>query len=176
MILTVNQLEEAAPYVDYRRIELLLPSLNATLKKYELVNPYRIAHFITQLLVETNYFRLIQEVGTGKEYEGDINLGNVQQGDGRKYIGRGYLKLVGRKAYEEYKKASGVDVITYPHYVTTPRVAMDIAGWIWANKKLNEGADLDDLEGVTIALKGVAVQIRERQEVLKRVKKALQIS
>lgn len=176
MILTVNQLEEAAPYLHYKRIELLLPSFNATCKKYEIINPYRIAHFLTQLLVETNYFRIIQEPGTGAEYENNVGLGNVYNGDGRRFIGRGYLKLVGRKDYQDYKDFSGTDVIAYPYIVTTPKVAMDIAGWIWSKKGLNIAADLDGLDPITRVLKGDYIQIRERQEVLLKVKRAIGIS
>lgn len=175
MILTVNQLEEAAPYLDFRRLELILPSLNAACNKYDIINPYRIAHFLTQLIVETGYFRLIQEPGNGFEYEGSVDLGNIERGDGRRFIGRGYFKLIGRQAYTEYKKFSGTDVLMYPHFVTVPKTAMDVAGWIWQQKNLNQGADLDDLEGITIGLKGLRVQLRERQEVLKKVKRAIGI-
>ena len=173
MFLTVNQLEEAAPYLDYRRIELLLPSFNATCKKYNIDNPYRIAHFLTQLLIESNYFRIIQEPGKGLEYEGVTALGNVTPGDGRKYIGRGYLRIVGKTAYEEYKKFSSVDVVNYPHYVSTPKVAMDIAGWIWSRLELNEAADRDAIMLITQVLKGSYVFLREREDLLKRIKKAV---
>src|SRR5687767_7035415 len=146
MLLTVNQLEEASPYTGIKRIELILPNLNYTLGKYQINTNLRIAHFLSQIVVESNYFRYIQELESGERYEGSESLGNLQKGDGRRFVGRGYLKIVGRKAYEEYKKTSGVDVISYPHYVTTPRVAMDIAGWIWSSKLLNTLADKNSIE------------------------------
>lgn len=175
MILTVNQLEEAAPYVDYRRLELILPNFNAACKKYDINNPYRVAHFLTQILIESNYFRIIQEPGNGREYEGISGLGNNQPGDGRKYMGRGYLKLIGRKDYKAYTQFSKVDVLKYPHYVTTPKIAMDIAGWLWSKFNLNEAADHDQLMAITLALKGGYIQIREREDILKKVKKAMGI-
>lgn len=176
MILTVNQLEEAAPYLDYRRIELILPNFNATCKKYEINNPYRVAHFLTQLIVESNYFRIIQEPGNGHEYEGVLGLGNTEKGDGRRFIGRGYLKLFGRASYEEYKKFSQVDIVAYPHYATTPKVAMDIAGWLWSRLNLNKAADNDALLLITKTLKGEYLLIREREDILKRVKKAMKVN
>lgn len=175
MILTVNQLEEAAPYLDYRRLELILPNFNATCKKFEINNPYRVAHFLTQILVESNFFRFIQEPGNGLEYEGVAGLGNTERGDGRRYMGRGYLRLIGRRGYQEYKNFSKIDVINYPHYVTTPKVAMDIAGWLWSRLRLNEAADHDQLMAITLSLKGGYIQIREREDMLKRVKKAMGI-
>lgn len=174
MILTLNQLEAAVPYIPYRRLELLLPNINSACEKFEINNPYRVAHFLTQLVVESNYFRIIQEPGTGKEYEGDESLGNTQPGDGRRFLGRGYLKILGRRRYQEYKDFSKIDVVAYPHFVTTPKVAMDIAGWIWRSKGLNKAADEDNLEAITKLLTGEYLILREREEVLTRVKKAIQ--
>jgi putative chitinase len=176
MLLTLNQLEDASPYTGPKRLELILPNLNYALNKYNINTNLRIAHFLTQLLIESNYFRYIQELGTGISYEGEKSLGNTQRGDGRRFIGRGYFKLVGRAAYEEYKKHSGIDVIMYPHYVTTPKVAMDISGFLWSKMTLNTPADQDDVETITKLLTGDYLIIRERQEALKRVKKAIGIS
>lgn len=173
MILTLNQLEAACPYTHYKRLELLLPSLNATLERYEIKTPLRVAHFLAQMFVESNYLRVVQEPGIGLLYEGSIELGNTQPGDGRRYIGRGYLQIRGRKQYKEYKKFSKIDILMYPHYVTTPKVAMDVAGWLWQEKKLNLLADQDDLEGITKLLTGAYVLLREREEALKKVKKAI---
>lgn len=173
MLLTLNQLEEASPYTGPKRLELILPNLNYTLVKYQICTNPRIIHFLTQVLVESNYFKYIQEMGSGTMYEGNESLGNTQKGDGRRFIGRGYIKILGRKSYEEYKKASGIDVLAYPHYVTTPRVAMDISGWIWDRKKLNILADQDSIEDITKVLTGDYLILRERTEALKKVRRAL---
>jgi putative chitinase len=173
MILTLNQLEEACPYTHYKRLELILPNLNNTLKRYEINTPLRICHFLTQIFVESNYFRIIQEPGIGFNYEGSIELSNTQPGDGRRYIGRGYLQIRGRKQYKEYKKYSDIDILMYPHYVTTPKVAMDVAGWIWNKKDLNFLADQNDLEGITKLLTGGYILIREREDAFKKIQKAI---
>lgn len=173
MILTLNQLEEAAPYTGPRRLELILPNLNHTLQKYEITSNLRISHFLAQVLVESNYFRYIQDLESGMRYEGNLSLGNTEPGDGRRFIGRGYLKILGRKAYTEYAKASKIDIVSAPHFVTTPRVAMDISGWIWSKKSLNLLADQDSLEDVTKVLLGDYILLREREEALFKVKKAL---
>lgn len=175
MILTLNQLEDIAPYIDYRRLELILPNFNATCKKYDINNAQRIAHFLTQILVESNFFKIMQEPGNGIEYENIEGLGNTEKGDGRKFIGRGYLKLIGKKQYQEYKTYSKIDVVNYPHYVTTPKVAMDIAGWLWNRLLLNEAADHDQIMAITLSLKGGYIQIREREEIYKKIKKVIGI-
>lgn len=176
MLLTLTQFERIVPYTPYKRLELILPNLNQTMKKYGIVTDLRVTHFLTQLIIESNYFKLIQEPGTGKEYENDAGLGNTSLGDGRRFISRGYIKILGKKAYSEYKEFSKVDIIGYPYYSTIPRVAMDISGWLWDKLGLNALADTDNLEEITKAIKGDYLIIRERQEVLKRTKAVLGIS
>lgn len=173
MLLTLNQLEEASPYTDPRRLELILPNLNYTLGKYKINTNPRIIHFLTQVLIESNYFRYLQEPGNGSLYEGNESLGNKYKGDGRRFLGRGYIKILGRNSYKEYKEFSGIDVIAYPTYVTTPKVAMDVSGWIWDKKQLNILADQDSLEDITKVLVGEHLIIRERLEALKKVKQAI---
>jgi len=173
MILTLNQLEEACPYTHYKRLELLLPCINDTLKKYQIDTNLRVSHFLAQVFVESNYLRIVQEPGAGLAYEGSIELGNSRPGDGRRYIGRGYLQIRGRKQYKEYKKASNVDVLMYPHYITTPKVAVDVAGWIWNEDKLNILADQNDLGGITKILTGGYIQVREREDAFNRARKAV---
>lgn len=173
MLLTLNQLEEACPYIGPKRAELILPNLNNTLVKYSINTDLRIAHFLAQVVIESNYFRYIQELESGNRYEGNSSLGNLFKGDGRRFIGRGYIKLLGRTSYEEYKNFSKVDVVGYPHYVTTPRIAMDIAGWIWDRKQLNILADQDSIEDITKVLTGGYLVLREREEALKKIRKAL---
>ena len=173
MILTINQLEEMAPYTSPKRLELILPNLNYVLKKYSMINNLRIAHFITQLLVESNFFRYVEDIESGERYESLKTFGNTQKGDGRRYKGRGYFKLVGRAGYKQYAKASGVDVVLNPHLVLTPRVAMDVAGWIWDTKRVNFPADEDSLEEVTKSVTGDYLILRDREKILKKVKKIL---
>jgi len=91
MLLTVNQLEEISPYTHFKRLELILPNLNATLEKYDIKSNLRISHFLTQLVIESSHFRYIQEPGTGKLYENSTELGNNKLGDGRRFISRGYI-------------------------------------------------------------------------------------
>ena len=173
MLLTVNQLEEISPYTHFKRLELILPNLNYTLEKYNIKSNLRISHFLTQLIIESSHFRYIQEPGTGKLYENSTELGNIKLGDGRRFIGRGYIKILGRTEYEEYKKFSNVDVVGYPHFVTTPKVAMDISGWLWNKKLLNTLADQDDLKGITKVITGDIIHFRERIDALLRTKRAL---
>lgn len=175
MILTINQLEEIAKCTSPKRLELILPNLNYVLKKYSIINNCRIAHFVTQLLVESNFFRYVEDIESGERYEGLEIFGNNQKGDGRRYKGRGYFKLIGRTSYEAYSRYSGIDVVYNPHLILTPKIAMDVAGWIWDTRRINFPADEDSLAEVTKSVTGDYLVLREREDVLKHVKKILGI-
>lgn len=176
MILTLNQLEEISPYTNYKRLELILPNLNSTLIKYQIWTSLRISHFLTQLIIESNYFRYIQDFSSGMDLEGSIELGNTRVGDGRRFVGRGYIKIRGRKEYKEYKKSSDIDILAYPHFVTTPKTAIDVSGWVWDKKKLNILADQDDLSGITKLITGAYINMKEREELFKRVEKVIKLN
>jgi putative chitinase len=171
--LTANQLEDCSPYTNPKRIDLILPNLNNTLEKYKINGNLRVAHFLSQLIVESNHFRYIEELETGARYEGSIELGNVHKGDGRRFKGRGYIKIIGRKEYEAYKIENHVDVVSYPHVVLQPKICMDVSGWIWNKKQLNLLADQDDLQSVTKVLVGGYLILRERADALNKVKRVL---
>ena len=50
---------------------------------------------------------------------------------------------------------------------------MDVAGWIWDTKRVNFPADEDSLEEVTKSVTGDYLILRDREKILKKVKKIL---
>ncbi len=68
-------------------------------------------------------FRWLTELGTGQEYEGRGDLGNIQPGDGPRFLGRGYIQLTGRANYAAYGPRVGVDLIAHPELAADPSVA-----------------------------------------------------
>src|SRR5215207_8865034 len=63
--------------------------------------PLRLCHFMAQLAHESAHFQVTREFASGKAYEGRLDLGNTQRGDGRKYRGRGLIQTTGRANYRE---------------------------------------------------------------------------
>lgn len=54
-------------------------------------------------------------------------LGNTQEGDGAKYIGRGYIQLTGRSNYQRYGQMIGKDLINNPTLLNDPSVAAEVS-------------------------------------------------
>lgn len=69
-----------------------------------------------------------------ERYEGRRDLGNIEQGDGARFIGRGYLQIVGRANYDKYSKALGVDLLSNPEKATEPKVAAAILA-LWFKER-----------------------------------------
>jgi putative chitinase len=89
-------------------------------------------------------------------------MGNVNPGDGWKFIGRGLMQITGRESYERYGKALGIDLAGNPDLATDPQYTLAIAGEEWVASKCNEYADADDIKKVTKAINGGYIGLKER--------------
>ncbi len=70
------------------------------------------------------------------------DLGNVNPGDGWKYIGRGLIGVTGRFNYTQLAKDTGIDFVNHPEYLEKPEYAVIGATWYWAKHNINATADL----------------------------------
>lgn len=87
-------------------------------------------------------------------------MGNVQPGDGWRFIGRGLKQLTGRANYQAYQLASEVPVLVDPNKLLDPVFAADSAGWFWSANKCDEIAH--DPEALTRRINGGLHGLRER--------------
>jgi len=76
--------------------------LASTLHAYGIDTRLRIAHFLAQTCHESMSYSTTEELADGSAYEQNENLGNVDEGDGVRFKGRGILQLTGRRNYAEY--------------------------------------------------------------------------
>lgn len=145
------------------------------MKEYGIDTPLRIVHFLAQLAHESGSLRYVEELASGKAYEGRKDLGNVYEGDGVKYKGRGLIQLTGRKNYTNYDNATHCGCVANPSILTRPEWAVDVSCWFWATHGLNALADNDDVKGVTRKINGGYNGLQERTQFLATAKRALNI-
>lgn len=133
-----------------------LDLLNKYCGIYKIDTPSRIKCLFANLAWESNNFYIIREKITvgSKGYEGNLNLGNTQKGDGLLFIGRGLPQLTGRWNYTDFNKwlksnGYNYDVISNPELlVTNDEVCVLSAIYFWSTKKLETYADKDDFVNV----------------------------
>lgn len=179
-----------------------LEPLLETFEKYEINTPKRQACFLGQCMHESGGFKFLKEnlnysakglVATwpsrfpneeyaeeyarkperiaNKVYSG--RMGNTEDGDGAKYIGRGLIQLTGKDNYKAVTEALGEDLVANPQLLEEPRYAALSAGWFWNKKGLNALADANDIETMTKRINGGSIGIADRKAKIEMVSKYL---
>ena len=125
------------------------------MEKYQINSPIRQLVFLAQIGHENGGLYYTEEIASGVAYEGRRDLGNTQSGDGKKFKGRGLIQITGRYNYTKLSEAFGVDLIANPKLLGGLNVkkcteeqlkyAALSAGWFWNREKLNDIADLIDI-------------------------------
>jgi len=79
---------------------------------------------------ETGAYRYMREIWgptpAQKRYEGRKDLGNTVAGDGKKFMGRGFVQITGRRNYADWSKRLGLDLLKEPKLAERPEVAVKI--------------------------------------------------
>lgn len=92
-----------------------------------------------------------------KRYEGRADLGNTVMGDGKRYMGRGYVQITGRRNYERASNLTGKDLVSNPDLALDAEIAALIMvdgmrrGW-FTGKRL---ADFDSYPNMRRVVNGV---------------------
>lgn len=93
-------------------------------------DPRKLAYILATAHHETGAFKYVREIwgptAAQKKYEGRKDLGNTVAGDGKKFMGRGFVQLTGRRNYNDWSKRTGLDLVKEPDLVTQPAVAARI--------------------------------------------------
>ncbi len=157
-------------------IDRLGYDLPRMLEAAAITTPLRIAHFLAQLAHESDGFSTTVEYASGDAYEGREDLGNVKQGDGRRYKGRGPIQLTGRANYRAFtlwlrrQFPDAPDFEANPTLVATFPWAAFAAVFFWQMNGLNALADRDDLVAVTKRINGGRNGLADRASYLSKVK------
>lgn len=179
---------------------LYVEHLARAMDRYAINTPLRMAHFLAQVGHESGRLRHTKEVwgptAAQLRYERDFNapwptspaeakrpefaknrlaynLGNVVEGDGKRFMGRGLIQLTGRSNYKQMSQATGVDVVAIPQLVEFPDLATLSAAWFWDSRGLNRFADVDDFLTVTKRINGGTNGLADRENLLRSAKLVL---
>jgi putative chitinase len=175
--------------------------LQETFEKYQINTPKRQACFIGQCMHESGGFKFLKEnlnysakalmatwpsrfpdadtaekyarqpeMIANKVYSG--RMGNTEDGDGAKYIGRGLIQLTGKDNYKAFGEAIGEDLVSTPQLVEEPRYAALSAGWFWNKRGLNALADVMDVETMSKRINGGTIGMADR---IAKINKALDV-
>ena len=179
-----------------------LDPINETFAKYEINTPARQACFIGQCAHESGNFKVLEEnlhykaeslmkvwpsrfpdLDTASKYANNPQLiankvysgrmGNVEDGDGWKYHGRGLIQLTGRDNYANCGLGLGVDLLGNPDLLATVEYACLSAGWFWNKKGLNDLADTGDYETMTKRINGGLIGLDDRKAKIAKAKEIL---
>jgi putative chitinase len=175
--------------------------LQETFEKYQINTPKRQACFIGQCMHESGGFKFLKEnlnysakalmatwpsrfpdMDMAEKYERQPSkiankvysgrMGNTEDGDGAKYIGRGLIQLTGKDNYRAFGEAIGEDLVANPELVEQPRYAALSAGWFWNKRGLNALADAMDITTLTVRINGGKIGIDDR---IAKINKALDV-
>ena len=199
-MLTVTDLENIYNIREARAL-VWQPHLVAAMAQYEINTPLRAAHFLAQIGHESGRLVFVKEIWNPaqipaqKGYEGALRLGNTVEGDGERYMWRGLVQITGRRNYQAVSDALGVDFIAQPRMLERPDYAALSAAWFWkvgAGKNLgkralallklhgmgegvdlNDLADKDDIEAITLCVNGGLNGFEDRQRLLLAAKAVL---
>jgi putative chitinase len=165
--------------------------LQETFEKYQINTPKRQACFLGQTMHESGGYKFLREnlnysakalmntwpsrfpdMDTAEKFERQPEkiankvysgrMGNTEDGDGAKYIGRGLIQLTGKDNYKAFGEAIGEDLVANPQLVEEPRYAALSAGWFFNKRNLNALADVMDIETMSKRINGGNIGMADR--------------
>jgi putative chitinase len=141
------------------------------LDEFGIDNLPRIAAFIAQTGHESLGFRLTRELWgptpTQRLYELPATkaraLGNIEHGDGRRFLGRGLIQITGRANYASCGAALKLDLLVHPELLEKDEAAARSAAWWWSHHGCNALADAGNFIGLTRRINGGTNGLVDRQ-------------
>jgi putative chitinase len=90
-------------------------------------------------------------------------LGNVKDGDGWLFSGKGLKQVTGRANTTAFGKTVGMTAEEAAEYLMTKKGALESALWFWGSRNLNEVADTGDQVRLTKIINGGDIGLADRQ-------------
>lgn len=180
MMLTEKQLLQILP--NARAFAgAFLPALNASMPRWQIDNPERVAAFLAQVGHESGQLRYVRELGSDRylaRYDTGslaLRLGNTADGDGQRYRGRGLIQVTGRYNYQACSRALFGDerLLEQPELLEEPCWACESAAWFWQSRGLNALADQAEFNRITRLINGGLNGLEDRLKLWARAREVL---
>jgi len=146
------------PYGPLDRVKANWPLVEAALDRHSIYSPLSAVAAISTIAVETGRFAPVKERGgptyLTNLYENRKDLGNVNQGDGAKFCGRGFVQITGRWEYSHFGYELNRDLLSNPDLVLDPVVAADILALYFVERQVHLYADQKNWEMVRRRVNG----------------------
>lgn len=188
MILTIDKLNQI---IKTTRNDVWLSTLNNHLPTYSINTVNRLAAFLAQTKVESNYTFLEENLNYSAEallrcwpshfntvtanecarqpekianiaYANRMGNGDPASGDGWKYRGRGLIQITGKDNYSALSTFSKIDYLSNPDLVAEPDGAVLSACWFWNAHSLNSLADKNEITIMSHIINGGDNGLAER--------------
>ena len=143
----------------------LQENLNYSAQRLMQVWPSRFPYIIAAEPYAHNPEKLASFVYAGR-------MGNLEDGDGYTYRGRGLIQITGREMYAKCGNALGIDLIDNPDLLLTPEYATLSAAWFWNKHGLNTLADVQEYGTMTRRINGGITGLDDR---IVKITKALEV-
>lgn len=142
----------------------ILPAVRDGLRASECTNQKRIAAWLAQIGHESDGFNATEEYASGEAYEGRVDLGNTQPGDGKRFKGRSWIQITGRHNYGKFSRwcsekglvPSPTEFVDNPNKLGLLEWAGIGAAWYWtvARPDINALCDQGAFDTVTYRING----------------------
>lgn len=146
--------------------DAILHDMAQACEMYRIDTPARIAAFLAQCGHESMSFQTAVEIWgptpAQRRYEGRLDLGNTQPGDGSRYRGRGYIQTTGRANHARVRDrlSQRLPAADVPDFEARPEMLAQLpwaclsATDYWDMRGLNALADAGDFASITRRING----------------------
>jgi putative chitinase len=150
-LITVDELRRLMPKLSLAKAGAYAPYLEAAMREFEITSKARRCAFLAQLAHESSQLKYFEEIwgptAAQKKYEGRLDLGNTEPGDGYRFRGRGPIQLTGRTNYRKFARLLDLPIQIKPELAAQPEHGFRVAGLFWKLNGLNDLADALTMQG-----------------------------
>ena len=119
--------------------------LDRALYTFQINTAPRIRHFMAQISYESGEGKYLEEIWGPSSiqltYEGRTSLGNLQQGDGFRFRGGGYIQLTGRSNYQAFATYIGDGKVMDGATYVAAQYPATASGFWWMKNSMNSRID-----------------------------------